>query len=155
MNKFEQFIDNIGWKHIVTWILVLVIFVTIIVLCVKVGKLDTTKEISSSAFTRGSLSESGKKAEDNTCIVMKNYESVDGLAITIDEDAEDIEYKVYFYDEEKDLISSTEVLDENFTSTSVPEDAEFFKVVIMTDGDEIGLFQVSKYAKMLTITVNK
>ena len=83
-----------------------------------------------------------------------------GCTIDIDEDNATISYRVVFYDEEGEYLSTTEALETDYDETTTPETAESFRVVItpdQVDGEdvEISIFTMSKYANQLDVAYNK
>ena len=108
----------------------------------------------------GTIDENGTMVDSKKSIGMEDAETVDGLVIDIDEESATISYRVVFYGEEGEYISTTDMLDVDYDVTSAPEGAETFRVVItpyQVDGEDvsISIFGISKYAKQLDVTYNK
>ena len=135
--------------------------ITTIAVCFGISNATkTTQSVSKSEFVLGSVDESGKVIESKKSIVMENAKNVDGLTIDIDEENATITYRVVFYGEDGEYLSTTESLETDYDATSTPETAETFRVVItpyQVDGEDvkIGYFTINKYAKQLDITYNK
>ena len=114
-----------------------------------------TRDLTVIEYEIGGLGESGKATDTTESIVTRDFINVSGLTVTVGEDS-NVEYQLFFYTDEKDFISSTDVLSTDFASTSVVSNAKYFKIVITPTKDaEVGILEVSKYAKSLTVTVNK
>lgn len=121
---------------------------------VRVAQKDETKEISSLAYKIGALDDNGAFVKNTASIVSKDFISSDGLTIKLQENAE-VSYKVYFYDADKNFVSKTEVQSADYAGT-IPENAKYAKIVVTPLHDaEVSIFEMSGYAKQLTVTVNK
>lgn len=147
--------NNIKW--IITFSLLAVLLVGMIFAFVKIDSNQKTKEIGSSSFTYsiGLLDEKGEYKQGTSSIYTKDFYSVDGLEIVLDKDAT-ITYNVSFYDEDKEFISATSELSSDLDVSVIPETAVYFKVEITPENDsEVSFFEISNYAGMLTITINK
>lgn len=144
------------WAIIVAFVLIAALIGAVIVLAVNLNKQITTKTVGASAFTQGSLDENGKVVKSDENIYSKDYIKVDGLKVVVKEKA-DIEYKLYFYGEDKAFISaSADWLTADLDSSTIPEGACFVRVVINpVEDNDINLFEIAKYASQLTITYNK
>ena len=141
--------------NVLTFVLITILSVGLIAVAVKLDDSIKTRDVSVTEYTIGALGDTGKEKEDTGSIVTEDFINVSGLTITVKEDA-NVTYKLYFYDEEKEFISATEELDTDTNSTTVVEGAKYFKIVITPTGDsEISNLEISKYAKRLTVTVNK
>ena len=120
----------------------------------------TTQTVRSREYVLGSIDESGKVIDSKKSIVMKDTHNVDGLTIDIDEEKATVSYRVVFYGEDGEYLSTTETLQTDYDATSTPETAETFNIVItpyqVDDEDvKINMFTIGKYAKQLDITYNK
>ena len=112
------------------------------------------------AFSIGGLSSSGGYVEQKNTIYTKEAFDCEGLRIDIDFE-NSITYRVFFYDDSGEFISSTGYLAENFVD-NVPEGAELARVMISPDWaalevekDDrvISLFDIAKYSNQITIKV--
>lgn len=121
---------------------------------VRVVQKDETKEISSLAYKIGALDDNGAFMKNTASIVSKDFISSDGLTVKLQENAE-VSYKVFFYDTDKAFVSASEVQSADYAGT-IPENAKYAKIVITPLHDaEVSIFEMSGYAKQLTVTVNK
>jgi hypothetical protein len=119
-----------------------------------------TQKIGASEFTRGKLNENGEYVESNLSIYTKDAFPCQGLRIVPDFEASG-EFQVFYYDDNNRLLDKTELLsavyEEDFPGATMcrvvyyPEKPADVK----TADWKIGLLEVSKYAKQLTITVDK
>ena len=116
--------------------------------------LQTDYEKVSPKWEVGNLGTDGKYVEDECAIYTKDAFQSDGLIITPAFD-NNIQYKVYYYDEVGNFLESTDKLDNKYEGDKV--DA-YARIVIIPENDEdgkIGLFEKGKYADQLTIEVLK
>lgn len=121
---------------------------------VRVVQKDETREISSLAYKIGALDDNGAFMKNTASIVSKDFISSNGLTIKLQENAE-VSYKVFFYDVDKAFVSASEVQSADYAGT-IPENAKYAKIVITPLHDaEVSIFEMSGYAKQLTVTVNK
>ena len=156
----EKIVANINRKKLdlIFKIIVCVLLVALIgcvtYAIVRVAQKEDTKEISSLAYKIGALDDNGDFVKNTASIVSKDFVSTDGLTIKLQENA-DVSYKVYFFDTDKAFVSATEAQFADFAGT-IPENAKFAKIVITPLHDaEVSIFEMSGYAKQLTVTVNK
>ena len=128
----------------------------------RVDKLEPTKTVSSSAYTRGLLDdETGKLPRDSedidySGIHMKDYINADGLTCEIAEKAK-IRYEINFFDEDYHFISVSKKTTD-YAGDENPEGAVFALIEIIPTAEPDGIVssnEVSKYAKLLTVTYNK
>ena len=124
------------------------------------NKPTDTKELDLLDYGIGTIdSTTGKAVESRKSIYSKDLETVNGLEITVDDDA-NVTYKVAFYDEDKNFVSVTEALDDNFDVSSIPEGAKFFRLAItpnQVDGEDVKIsaLNMNKYAKQLEVVFTK
>ena len=98
------------------------------------------------------LDAEGEVDESEANVVTKDFITVDGLQIKVADEAE-ITYQVFFYDGEEDYISNTEALVTDFDATTIPETAEYVKILITHEkDDEIDGGEKNEYSKMLEVT---
>jgi len=101
------------------------------------------------------LDAEGKYEQGTTSIYTKEYHSVDGLTVEVDEDAT-VKYSIFFFDKDEKFVDKTSDLSLNYDGTSTPETAEYFKIMITPTNDaEVSWSEIGRYAGMLTVTVNK
>ena len=170
MSNFYDYDEYEGGKSkkVIFWICIAVAAVLIIsafvAITLKLEKLETFEEIPKSAYARGILDDTTGKIdsddEDYSGIHTSKFFTVSGIKCMIAEDAE-ISYQINWYDEDKNFISvttHTEDFNALTDADTIPEDAEFFKIEIHPNDDadgKVGTLEVSKYAKMLTVTYDK
>lgn len=118
------------------------------------GKLDT-KTISSTKFSVGGLDSNGKYMNTNASIYTKEAFECQGLEVSLDFDNE-IEYQIYFYDQNNDFVHTTGKLSGAFVKDSVPFFAKYARIVVTPKNDEVvSKLEVAKYAGQLTVKVNR
>lgn len=111
----------------------------------------STLELKSWNYTVADLDSEGELDSSDENIVTKDYIKVDGLEITVNEEAE-ITYRVVFYDEDKEYISETDELTTDFQDSEIPEGAEYCKIVITpVDDNEISIFEKGDFVEMLNV----
>ena len=142
-------------RNIIIWVLLAVLTLGMIGTIGKLNELDTTAEVSWTAYRVGALDEKGEFEETDIAIYTKDMLPVDGLACEIAEKAE-IEYKVYFYNEDKDFLSASVMLTTDLIATEIPADAEYCRIVITPlDGDEVSIFDIRTLAADLAVSYNR
>ena len=147
-------------KLLLTITSVILSIITFVAVCVGLSKLSPTKSVDNNDYAIGTIAESGKIVESKQSVYMKDAETIDGLTIGIDEETATITYKVAFYDEDGKFISMTESLDADFDATTIPENADTFRVVItpyQVDGEnvELNIFNMGKYTSQLDVSFVK
>ena len=158
MSSFKKRKNKNGVMFFISFLLIAVLSVAVIFAFVKIDKNEKTKTLDSNRFTYsiGLLDETkGDYVQGTSSIYTKDFYNVDGLIIDVDEDAT-VKYKLYFFDENQELISTSEELSSDFDSTTTPEGAKYFKVMITPTNDvEVSRSEISTYASQLTVTINK
>ena len=148
-----------SWKKILTVGLSVLLIVGAVATCVALFGKDT-KTIGVAKFTRGDIDERGKFVESSTSICTKEAFLCQGLRIVPDFDATGT-FKVHYYDVNGRWLVASDERSETYEG-NVPA-AMYARVVYYPECPEdenakdwsIGLFEVSTYAKQLTITVAK
>ncbi len=149
------------WIYLIVGVLVCALAGGIIYACVAAssdGKVKT-KKISASEFSLGGLDANGKYVETKESIYTKDAFECQGLTVTPEFESQ-VTYQIYFYDSTGEFLFKTESLEKAFTD-EVDIMATYARIVITPNADENGetvtmnVFNKSKYAKQLTIKVNK
>ncbi len=147
------------WIYLIVGVLVCAMLGGIIYAIVVAvdGKVKTEK-ISASEFSLGGLDENGKYVETKESIYTKDAFGCYGLTVTPEFESQ-VKYQIYFYDSTGEFLSKTNVLEKAYTD-EVPLLASHARIVITPneeDGETVtmNVFNKSKYAKQLTIKVNK
>ena len=166
MSLKEKLQDKSRVVKIITYIaigiFVVGVIASIIALNVKLNNSITTVKVSSSAYSVGIIDDATGKApteQENIAIYTRNYLPVNGLKCQIAAGA-NIRYQVNFYDADHTYLGMKTYTTDYITlpTESVYQDAKYAKIEIFPTADEDGVvtaFEVSKYAKMLTVTYNK
>lgn len=153
---------KINWKSKKTWKNALIIGLACITLVGAIVGLsalfrkseETTKEINPT-FAVGGLTEQGKYLETEESIYTEDAFACQGLDIELDFKS-NISYRVFFYDVDKDFISSTTSLTSNYDEEITPKFSTYARIVITpNDDDKISWYEKNGYANQLTISVNK
>lgn len=119
----------------------------------------TTEKVVATDYSIGAINETGKIIESKQSAYLKDMHSTDGLKIELEEETATITYKVVFYNEDGEYISTTDALESDFDAETIPETATQFRVVVTpyaVDGEpvELSIFNVSKYTSQLEISYN-
>ena len=162
MANFKRFVKSNKAK----WLAVLLAGVTltgaVVGLSVKVSKMDTTKELGSSAYSIGLLDDTTGKAyeeADKSGLSTDKYYDLDGLKIEVDKNAT-VKYQVNYYDAEKNFLA-VQTLTDDFDSANIPStasNAEYVRIEIIPlddDNEKVGIFEKAGYVNQLTVTVAK
>ena len=160
MSSFKKRIFSAkNFKWIITFTLISILSIAVIFAFVKIDKNEKTKTLGTNSFTYaiGLLDAEGEYEQGTSSIYMKDYYSVDGLTVEI-EDKATVTYKLFFYDADKEYIpnSATPDLSLNYDGSSAPVTAEYFRIMITPTNDaEVSFFEINNYASQLTVTINK
>lgn len=156
---------------IIGFIVAVLAAVAIVSLVTRVDKLETTKTVGNTfmAYEVGKLNDSGrsyKQSEiedvDDYYLWMhtKEYVNPDGLKCKLADKAK-IKYQIHFFDENYDFIKTvvctTDYVFADNTDNAL-NSAKFAIVEIQPTADadqKISANEITKYAKMLTVTYNK
>ena len=128
----------------------------------KVSKQDTKKTLGLTDYTIATLNASGVETESRLHLVSEDFLKVDGMEVKM-KDGATVSYKLYFYDEEKVLLSTNGVTDKltvNYDTTNLPATAKYFKIVITpaeVDGEDVtvNLFNKNTYVKQISVSYEK
>ena len=116
---------------------------------------EETTKIINPTYAVGGLTENGAYLETEGSLYTENAFECQGLDIELDFKS-NISYRVFFYDNENDFLSSTPKLTANYDEDTTPLFARFARVVITPNEDEeIKWYEKSGYANQLTISVDK
>lgn len=119
------------------------------------NKEDETTKVINPTYAIGGLTEQGAYLDTKASIYTENAFECQGLDIDMDF-KNNVSYRVFFYDEDNDFLSSTPKLSENYDETTTPMFAKYARIVITpNDDDEIKWHEKNGYANQLEIEVNK
>ena len=151
-------------KNKARWALTLItFFMTIIMFSTFIfgiiNKSSETADVGLLGWSVGNVGADGKIVESKESIYTRELNLVEGMEITYADEAT-VKYKVVFYDEDKNYISTTEDISKDYDSTSTPETAKYFRVIVtprQVDGENVKInsFTAFKYANQLEIVYNK
>ncbi len=133
--------------------------VTVLGISVGIHNANVTSEkLTASDYTIGAINGDGKIVESKLSLY-SDLETVDGLEIKVDEETSTVKYQVFFYDKDGEFISTTEDLDGDFDTATIPDGAESFRIVITPNpvDDEavkLNVFNMGKYIKQITVKYN-
>lgn len=146
------------WIYVVTALLLCAIVGGCVYAFVGTDNKDNMKKISPT-FSLGGLDANGKYVETKESIYTKDAFECKGLTVTPEFESQ-VTYQIFFYDSTGEFISKTEKLEKVYKD-EVDIVVTHARIVITPNEDEDGnavtmnVFNKSKYAKQITITVNK
>ena len=115
---------------------------------------ESTYELTTSKYEIAELADDGDLVKDGTSSLVSGFVRADDLQIEMSENAV-VSYKVHYYDEDKEWLSSTTDLTADYTGEA-PENAEYARVEITPLNDNyISLFEKAEYANQIKVTVEK
>lgn len=145
-------------KWILTFLSLIALSVAMCTAFVKINGSQKTKDIGFTAYSIATIDDAGEVKESTTTICTKQMIDAKGLTCKVNDDAK-INYAVYFYDADGAFVSKTTLGNSDFEATSVPSGVTYARILIVpTDvklSENLSVFDVRNYAKMLTVTVNK
>lgn len=129
---------------------------------VKIGKLEKTKELGTTAYSIGSIDEKGVEVDSDYALRTAYLDAAKFNSIKLIENPE-ITYKLFYYDADKKFLSSQvcvsdkDEIAETVTVSEITKTVKYFRVVlVIPDGKEkVTLFNKGDYVKQITVTLNK
>lgn len=147
--------NKLQW--IVTFFMILVLTAGFVAITVMFVKKDSVKTLTATNYEIGEIADTGKAVADSDGAVRtKEFINADGLKIELGKDAT-VTYAVFFYDEEKVLVSVVDNLSTNYYGV-VPKEAKYAKVEITPTADEDGKVSAAElkyYTAQVTVSYNK
>lgn len=144
-------------RWIVTFFMILVLTAGFVAITVMFVKKDSVKTLTATNYEIGEIADTGKAVADSSGAVRtKEFINADGLKIELGKDAT-VTYAVFFYDEEKVLVSVVDNLSTNYYGV-VPKEAKYAKVEITPTADEDGKVSAAElkyYTAQVTVSYNK
>lgn len=146
------------WIYVVAALLLCAIVGGCVYAFVGTDNKDNMKKISPT-FSLGGLDENGKYVETKESIYTKDAFECKGLTVTPEFESQ-VTYQIFFYDSTGEFISKTEKLEKVYKD-EVAIEVTHARIVITPNEDEDGnavtmnVFNKSKYAKQLTLKVDK
>lgn len=135
-----------------------------VVAFVKIGKLEKTKDVGTLSYSIGTINEQdGKEAKSEHALRSKHL-SADKFNKIVIQDKPDVTYQIFYYNADKkfigksaDLSADTTELEKTQIVETVTENVKYFRVVIkVTDtAKKVTIFNMNKYVKQVTVTLNK
>lgn len=147
------------WIYVIIGLLLCAIVGGCVYAFVGTDDKDKTVNISASEFSLGGLNDKGEYIETKESIYTKDAFKCQGLTVTPEFESQ-VTYQIFFYDELGEFVNKTASLEKAYRD-DIPAGAYYARIVITPNKDEDGsaielnVFKVSKYAKQITITVNK
>lgn len=137
---------------IIIFLCVLVV-ITTASLAIAFSKVKSV-DLSKASYQIAAVNVDGELDKETKSSLVSNFVELKGLEITIDENAK-ANYKVHYYDEDKEYISSTELLNVDY-SLEAPEDAKYARVeIVPTDDNYISVFEKGEYASQIKVSLAK
>ena len=152
------------FKKIMLWVLIAALVTAVVVAFVKINKIEKTKDVGTLSYTIGSLNaDDGKEIKDEHSFRTKLLSADKFNKIDI-KDKADVTYQIFYYNEDKEFIGKSEDLSADTTElpatqtvNETTENVKYFRVVVkVTDtSKKVTVFNISKYVKQVTVTLNK
>ncbi len=151
-------------KKIALCVVIAALAMASVVAFVKIGKLEKTKDVGTLSYSIGTINEQdGKEAKSEHALRSKHL-SADKFNKIVIQDKPDVTYQIFYYNADKkfigksaDLSADTTELEKTQTVETVTENVKYFRVVIkVTDtAKKVTIFNMNKYVKQVTVTLNK
>lgn len=143
-------------RNILSAVLVCLLAVTVIAIIVNVTGSET-KNISSSAFSRGALDDNGKYVASDKSLYTSEAFLCQGLTIEADFESQS-SFEVFYYREDNSFIGSTGRLTEYYEKGGTYTNAKYARIVLtptLEEDETISWISISSYANEITVTVSK
>lgn len=151
-------------KKIALCVVIAALAMASVVAFVKIGKLEKTKDVGMLSYSIGTINEQdGKEAKSEHALRSKHL-SADKFNKIVIQDKPDVTYQIFYYNADKkfigksaDLSADTTELEKTQTVETATENVKYFRVVIkVTDtAKKVTIFNMNKYVKQVTVTLNK
>lgn len=142
------------WKWITAGIVILLLVAAVTVLAVTLAKVPVGT-LTATEYRIGTLSVNGNFEESKNAVVTKDFVNAENFSVKLTKEAK-VNYKIAFYDADKDFIEMTEKLSENYNPTSLPEGTMYFKLtVIPTETKELKTSDIKDIVTQLTVIYGK
>lgn len=152
------------FKKIMLWVLIAALVTAVVVAFVKISKIEKTKDVGTLSYSIGSLNaDDGKEIKDEHSLRTKHLSADKFNKIDI-KDKADVTYQIFYYNADKKFIGKSEDLSADTTElpatqtvNETTENVKYFRVVVkVTDtSKKVTVFNISKYVKQVTVTLNK
>ena len=123
----------------------------------SIFKADDEVKLNSTKFEIAAVDKEGKVYESDTAIVTKDLISVNELKIEYKKDAE-VEYRVHFYDGDKEYVSSTEWMQKDYEYEAVEGIEVVYAHVeirpLDDDDGKVGFFEKNGYVNDIEVKYN-
>lgn len=152
------------FKKIMLWVLIAALVTAVVVAFVKISKIEKTKDVGTLSYSIGSLNaDDGKEIKDEHSLRTKHLSADKFNKIDI-KDKADVTYQIFYYNADKKFIGKSEDLSADTTElpatqtvNETTENVKYFRVVVkVTDtAKKVTIFNMNKYVKQVTVTLNK
>ena len=152
------------FKKIMLWVLIAALVTAVVVAFVKISKIEKTKDVGTLSYSIGLLNaDDGKEIKDEHSLRTKHLSADKFNKIDI-KDKADVTYQIFYYNADKKFIGKSEDLSADTTElpatqtvNETTENVKYFRVVVkVTDtSKKVTVFNISKYVKQVTVTLNK
>ena len=141
---------------------VILSIMTLVAVCFGLNSMRTsTYTLQNSDYSVGMIANGVYTNSVDYGVATKDYYSIDGLEIEIEEDA-NVRVEIAMYNEDKEFLSYIDgTTTEDFATMEIAENATLFRVTIFADVDEDGnmpsynVFTKSQLSNLVTITIDK
>lgn len=151
-------------KKIALCVVIAALAMASIVAFVKIGKLEKTKDVGTLSYSIGTINEQDGKETKSEHALRSKHLSADKFNKIVIQDKPDVTYQIFYYNADKkfigksaDLSADTTELEKTQTVETATENVKYFRVVIkVTDtAKKVTIFNMNKYVKQVTVTLNK
>ena len=163
MAKYRNFKNRINWKTVILAVvsvaLVAALAVTGITLFNKKDKDSDGYVQVEPKFSIGGLSATGAYVETNASLYTKEAIEADSVRVKLEFDS-NVNYQLFFYDENGNFVSATTSLASGSTNETLPDGATCFRIMITpvwgedVDEDDQKVTILNKYSFEMQITVS-
>lgn len=141
-------------KNIISIIVALILMIGATIGIVNIAN-NTSKTISPSVFSIGSINDKGEFSKSKTTLYSKDFIECQGLKITRDFESI-VTYKVHYYDILKNYLGSSGVQSGDYAIEDTYANAKYCRIVIYKGNNEnIKFYEPYSIASELTIKVDK
>ncbi len=115
---------------------------------------ESSYELTTSKYEIAEVADDGDLVKDGTSSLVSGFVRADDLKVEMSQNSV-VSYKIHYYDEDKEWISSTTEQTSDYTGET-PEKAEYARVEITPLNDNyISAFEKAEYANQIKVTVEK
>ncbi|MBQ9482166.1 MAG: hypothetical protein IJU84_08385 [Clostridia bacterium] len=165
MSKLGKVMKTNKFKWIISIVLIAILGLAVLGLVARMNRNETVKTVDNFSYSIGRLDDEDGKTLlkdgnklDNTGIYTGNYIPYNNLVIELGDNAK-VRYCVNFYDEDFQFLGVSSFVTADYSTDIIPvaidaDDIKYVRLEVVPTADKDGkvsLFEVTKYANMLTV----